>query len=185
MLSKVEIIEFFPLSGSKVELSIFNADDITDDYVSWLNDPSIVMYSNQRFKVHTRESSRLYLKSIAQADAIFIAIKDIQTNKMIGTMTSYLNVYHHTADIGIMLGDKSYWGQGIGRQSWKMLMDFLLYKANVRKVTGGTLSCNHGMISIMEGLGMLPDGVRISQEIVAGRSQDIIHYAAFRSGDEI
>lgn len=184
MLKKTEILKFFPLKGENVELSLFCENDITESYIGWLNDPEVVRYSNQRFLNHTIDSSLQYLQTIKQADAIFIGIKDSQTKELIGTMTAYFNQHHQTADMGIMLGNKEYWGKGIGLQAWSLLLNCLLMKASVRKITGGTLSCNHGMLSIMKKAKMMPDGIRVSQEVVEGQLQDIVHFAAFRGQNE-
>lgn len=180
MLSKKEIMNLFPLIGNDIELSLFSESDLIDSYVGWLNDSTVVRYSNQRFHHHTADSSLQYLQSIKHADAIFIGIKDHQTKSLIGTMTVYFNRCHQTADMGIMLGNKDYWGKGIGQQAWGLLLDCLLTQAVVRKVTGGTLSCNHGMVSIMKKVKMIPDGIRVSQELVEGQLHDIVHFAAFR-----
>jgi RimJ/RimL family protein N-acetyltransferase len=184
MLSKKEIINLFPLRGNDIELSLFSESDLIDSYIGWLNDSVVVRFSNQRFHNHTLDSSLQYLQSMKQTDAIFVGIKDLQTKALIGTMTAYFNRNHQTADMGIMLGNKQYWGKGIGQQAWGLLLDCLLAHAAVRKVTGGTLSCNHGMISIMEKSKMVPDGIRVSQEIVEGQFQDIVHFAAFRGCNE-
>lgn len=180
MLNKKEIMNLFPFIGNDIELSLFSESDIIDSYIDWLNDSTVVRYSNQRFHNHTADSSLQYLQSIKNADALFIGIKDSQTKALIGTMTVYFNRYHQTADMGIMLGNKEYWGKGIGQQAWGLLLNFLLVQAGVRKVTGGTLSCNHGMVSIMEKTKMVPDGIRSSQEIVEGQVHDMVHFAAFR-----
>jgi RimJ/RimL family protein N-acetyltransferase len=180
MLNKNEIMNLFPLIGNDIALSIFTESDIVESYIGWLNDPIVVRYSNQRFRNHTADSSLKYLQSMKQADAIFIGIKDCQTKALIGTMTAYFNNPHQTADMGIMLGNKDYWGKGIGQQAWDLLLNCLLTQAVVRKVTGGTLSCNKGMVSIMKKTSMVPDGIRVSQELVEGQLQDIVHFAAFR-----
>ncbi|HBY56153.1 MAG TPA: N-acetyltransferase, partial [Coxiellaceae bacterium] len=98
---------------------------------------------------------------------------------MIGTMTVYINSYHSVADIGIMLGDKNYWGKGIGKEAWESVMNLLLNKTEIRKVTGGALSCNNSMVKIFKGTGMQEDGVRKNQEIVDGKLYDIVHFAKF------
>ena len=46
---------------------------------------------------------------------------------MIGTMTIYFSANHQTADIGIMIGNKAFWGKG-GEQAWQAVMDLLIQK---------------------------------------------------------
>jgi len=176
-----ELKALFPLRGKNVELRLFSQSDISDRYVSWLSDPDIVRYSNQRFKEHSLESCQQYLKSFTDAPALFVAIYPLNKEQMIGTMTVYFNPHHQTADIGIMVGEKEQWGTGIGRDSWQRLLSFLSHEAKLRKITGGTLACNKGMVSIMQSSNMTPDGIRHQQELVDGEAYDMLHFAFFPS----
>jgi RimJ/RimL family protein N-acetyltransferase len=173
-----EIRSLFPLQGSRISLKLFQENDITEDYLSWLNDPEVVKFSNQRFKQHSKESCLNYLHSFANANALFLSIQNQQCP--LGTMSVYFNPHHQTADIGIMVGNKNCWGQGIGYEAWLLLLTTLIETVSVRKVTGGTLSCNKSMVRIMEKCGMQPDGIRCAHEMVGGKVYDIIHFAAFR-----
>jgi RimJ/RimL family protein N-acetyltransferase len=110
---------------------------------------------------------------------LFIAIAIKDTGKMIGTMSVHCNIRHETADVGIMLGDRDFWGKGLGKISWDVLIKRLIDKCSVRKVTGGTLACNHSMVKIMIGTGMQEDGIRRAQELVDGQAFDMVHYAKF------
>ncbi|MGH1440850.1 MAG: GNAT family N-acetyltransferase [Cellvibrionaceae bacterium] len=162
-------------SDLSLQLSIFTKDDIQDDYVNWLNDPDIVKFSDQRFKQHSFESCVDYLDSIASTENLLIAIKDSQTDQLLGTTGVSLNRYHSVADIGLLIG-KDNWGRGIGLAVWRTLMLFLLEKCSVRKVTGGTLSCNLPMIKIMQNAGMEADGIRHQHQQVDGIAYDIVHF---------
>ena len=59
-------------------------------------------------------------------------------------------------------------------------MEFLIEKINVRKLMGGTLSCNKGMLRVFEKVGTVPDGIRKNHELVNGEPYDICHYAKFK-----
>lgn len=168
------------LAGKHVSLRSFAESDITEDYIGWLNDPAVVRYSNQRFVRHTLESCRQYLLSFVSSANMFLAISKISDGKMIGTITAYLAVPHCTADIGILIGNRGYWGKGLGFDAWATLMNYLLGERNIRKVTGGTLNCNVGMIHIMEKCGMHLEAIRKQQEIVEGKAQDALYFAKFR-----
>lgn len=92
-------------------------------------------------------------------------------------MTAYISKEHGTADIGILIG-KEFQGQGLATDAWGTLMNYLL-NSGIRKVTGGTLNCNRGMVAVMTKCGMKPDGVRIKQEVVSGIPEDILYFCKF------
>ncbi|QUL37345.1 GNAT family N-acetyltransferase [Erythrobacter sp. JK5] len=171
--------EFLELSGDKVTLRPFGSGDITDAYLGWLNDPEVTRYSNQRFRTHTRESCEAYLASFAGTRNLFVNVRERQGGKAIGTMTAYRNLDHGTCDVGIMIGERDYWGGGYGQEAWNLLTGWLIDVAGARKLTAGCLATNGGMVKLMERSGMVPDGVRKAQELVDGEPVDIVHYAKF------
>ncbi|MBN1548074.1 MAG: GNAT family N-acetyltransferase [Syntrophaceae bacterium] len=167
------------LTGRGTVLCSFTSDDITDEYIAWLNDPVVVQYSNQRFRLHTRQSSQHYLESFDNSNNLFLLIRIKESGLPIGTITAYRAVFHQTADMGIMIGNRNFWGKGIGLDAWTTLMDYLLGSLRLRKITGGTLRCNIGMVRIMERSGMQQEAIRRFQEIVDGQPEDVLYYARF------
>jgi ribosomal-protein-alanine N-acetyltransferase len=167
----------WPLRGSKVVLRPFRADDITPAYLAWLNDPVTMRLSNQRFRRHDADSSLRYLESFTSSANLFLAIDGLDGAR-VGTMTAYVAPQHGTADLGILVGERASWGKGYGLDAWRTLMEALLQNG-LRKVTGGTLDCNHGMLAIFSKSGMHEEGRRARQELVEGVPHDIVYYARF------
>ncbi len=167
------------LAGAKVVVEPFGADDLTDAYVGWLNDPVVTRFSNQRFRAHDRESCAAYLASLTGSANHFLAVRRTGGGPAIGTMTVYRALPHGTADVGIMIGDPASWGGGYGQEAWTLVIEWLLGQPDIRKVTAGTLACNIGMIRLMERSGMTLEGVRRAQEIVEGEPHDMLYYARF------
>jgi ribosomal-protein-alanine N-acetyltransferase len=171
--------DFFPIEGRQVKLDVFTKENITDAYLDWLNDPIVVRYSGQRFHRHTLETSLSYLRSFDSTANLFLAVSLKGDEKYVGTMSVHISSIHKTADVGIMIGDKTCWGSGVGGDAWSTVLSFLLDRVRTRKVTGGTLACNKGMVKIMLNSGMKPDGVRVAQELVDCQVQDILYFAKF------
>ncbi|CAK0767834.1 hypothetical protein CCP3SC15_3730001 [Gammaproteobacteria bacterium] len=103
----------------------------------------------------------------------------MDTGDAIGTLTVYVARPHQTADIGILIGDPTVWAQGFGQDAWNAILKWLLEYINIRKITAGTLACNHGMVTIMRRSGMYHEATRSAQEIVEGQEEDIVYYARF------
>jgi RimJ/RimL family protein N-acetyltransferase len=165
------------IQGKDVLLVNFTENDITDDYISWLNDSVVLQYSNQRFFSHDYQSCKKYFQSFEKSKNLFLAIRVKKTSVIIGTLTVYFNEDHGVADIGIMIGNRDEWGKGHGQDAWDTILSWLLNNQNVRKVTAGTLACNIAMRNIIKKSGMRIEGVRNEQEIVNGEPQDVILFA--------
>ena len=88
------------LTGKRVHLRPFRADDITDQYLGWLNDPLVTRFSNQRFRRHDRKSSLAYLATFADTANLFLSMRRLDDDSAIGTMTAYESTQHGTVDVG-------------------------------------------------------------------------------------
>jgi [ribosomal protein S5]-alanine N-acetyltransferase len=170
---------FESLESTKVSLRPFREQDITDAYISWLNDARVVRFSNQRFRQHDRGSCVRYLQSFAGTDNLFLSIRRKDPDQAIGTLTAYIARPHATADVGIMIGDANVWGLGYGQDAWNAITAWLLESGGIRKLTAGTLACNVGMLKLMERSGMHMEAVRRQQEVVEGRLEDVLYFAKF------
>lgn len=169
------------IRGRKVRLRDFAEADIDDRYVAWLNDPVVTRFSNQRFSTHSKVSCLRYFASFERTPNRFLSVRRLADDVPIGTMTIYFSPQHGTADVGILIGDRSIWGEGYGQDAWDTVMAWLLARPEVRKVTAGTLALNAGMIRLAERSGMVLEGRRLRQEIVKAQEVDILYFGRFRN----
>jgi ribosomal-protein-alanine N-acetyltransferase len=169
------------LRGRRVVLRPFTADDIDATYLGWLRDPEVVRFSNQRFVSHTRETCQRYLTGFEGSPNLFVSVRLPVSGRehTVGTLTAYRNPHHGTADIGILIGERSVWGQGVGLDAFATLADWLAGNPGLRKLTAGTLSCNVGMIRVAERAGFSLEAVRRGQETVDGLPVDVMLFARF------
>ena len=173
------IESFSQLTGCKVLLRPFLKSDITPEYISWLNDPVVVRYSNQRFIKHTEESSHAYWDGFRNTPDLFLSVRTLVDDLPVGTMTAYVCLPHGTADIGILIGQKSVWGTGVGQDAWNTLVNWFIEQRRIRKVTAGALSSNKAMIRIMERSGMHCEAIRPKQEVFNGEPLALHYYGNY------
>lgn len=167
------------LSDPRVVIRNFNRSDITNDYISWLNDGEVVKFSGQRFLSHDQTSALRYLDSFAGTSNLFLSITDSVSGESIGTLTVYRQINHGLADVGIMIGNRQFWGQGLGLASWNLVISFLINELEIRKVTAGTIRSNKPMLAIMEHSGMKCEAVLPSQQLLNGEPEDVFLYAKY------
>ena len=144
----------FFLSDSRIALSAVETSDITSQLVGWLTDTEVVAYSQQRYRQHSIATCLAYLDSFTHTENLYLKIALAPKGEFIGTMSVYFDGENASADIGILIGEKSVWGKGIGYAAWRALMNHLLDMPNVEMVTGGCDIRNLGMLSLFKKLGM-------------------------------
>jgi RimJ/RimL family protein N-acetyltransferase len=173
------------IETARLRLEPFAARHLTRRYVAWLNDPEVVRFSEQRHRRHTIESAAEYVRSFDGSASRLWAIEvPGRGEPHIGNISAAVDAANGVADVGVLIGERSAWGQGYGSEAWTAVCRFLLQQAGVRKVTGGTVSLNLGMLAIMRRAGMQPDGVRARHLVVDGREADVVHMALFRNDEE-
>lgn len=163
-------------------LTIFPFSDkfITNEYVGWLNNPEIVRFSEQRHKNHSIESCKDYWLTFSGTLNYFWAITlKNKGYEHIGNINAYVDEPNKTADIGILIGEKTLWSCGFGLEAWNVICLFLINEIHIRKITAGTMSSNTGMIRIFTKSGMIEDGRRLRQCILDGKEVDVSYYALF------
>jgi ribosomal-protein-alanine N-acetyltransferase len=174
---QVMLANVFPLYGYKVEICLFESHDITVEYINWLNDPDVTKFSNQRFIEHNLESCIKYFNTFINSNNLFLSVRRRDNGQAIGTMTVYFAHHHGTADVGILIGDRTIWSMGYGQDAWCTLIDWLSCQQETRKVTAGTIASNKGMINIIERCGMQLEAIRKKQEIFEDQPVDVLYYA--------
>ncbi|HEO63972.1 MAG TPA: N-acetyltransferase [Candidatus Omnitrophica bacterium] len=159
----------------------FSEKYLTKKYVSWLNNPEVVRYSEQRHKKHTVKTCRAYLRLFEKGPNYFWAISVIK-DKLghIGNMTAYADEINSVADIGILIGETKAWGKGYATEAWMAVCSYLFTIKNIRKITAGTISSNKRMLKLMKRTGMINDGVRRKHYIWENNKVDVVHKAIFR-----
>jgi RimJ/RimL family protein N-acetyltransferase len=164
------------ITGSLIELGPFGPELITDTYLSWLNDKSLMRYSRQRFTHHTRDTSLAYLRSFENSPNKFWAIYRRADRLHIGTMTAYVDRSARTADIGILVGHTEARGRGFGREAWGQAMDYLFRVEGVDKVTGGTSALNAAMVRVFHYWQMRLEAVEKDAEMIDGAPADMLRF---------
>lgn len=181
-----------PLSTSRLRLLPYYAGAVTDDHVRWLNDPEVVRYSEQRHKHHTLESVHAYVNEIAANPDSHIwgievlAVSDNNPEAcnaikptLAGTITAHIDEPNGVANVGILIGERYFWGIGIGEEAWNAVCNWL-FDQGIRKIEMGCHYENRAMRKLAEKCGMTMEGVRHDHFMVDGVPQHLLLYAKMR-----
>ena len=141
--------------------------------IGWLSDKEVMKYSEQRHVPHSIASQFNYVNSFREPHQY----REIFYHGVfVGTVTGYIDRHNGVADVGLLVGDKTVWGKGVGYTAWEAFCDSLA----VRKIEAGCMSKNIGMIRIMERYGMVLEGRRKDHFMVNGETCDLLQYGRFK-----
>jgi ribosomal-protein-alanine N-acetyltransferase len=177
----MDMREFLPITVDGLLISAFRDDLLTDRYVEWLNDPNVVRYSEQRHTRHTLDSCARYLSYMRGADRLFLSIEVLDGGRWhIGNLSVAFDRPNASADLSIMIGERKAWGCGHASAAWNAVMERLLGKAGLRRVTAGTMEINEPMIRLIKRSGMHIDSVRPRHFLWEGREVGLVTASRFR-----
>jgi len=103
----------------------------------------------------------------------------IETNSgdTIGTVSlTEINDYHKLADLGIVIGDKSYWGKGVASEVIKTLVEYAFENLDIIRINAETEADNVVISKVLEKVGFKQDGLFQSARIKSGMRIDVKHY---------
>ena len=141
------------IKGKRIYLKLLTKENASPVYCSWLNDPEVTKY------LKTKKATIARLKKYIQEknenlNCLFLGIFFKKNKKHIGNIKlEPIDFRKKKATIGIMIGDKNYWGKGLATESLKLLVDYGFHKLNLKEVNLGVVSENKAAIKIYQKAG--------------------------------
>ncbi len=175
----------FELRGGTCILRSFSLPEIEfEKYYNWLCDYEVIKTLNLPSYVLpvSRSTVEDYIKEVSRSDSdVFLAIYDKHTDNFIGTLKiGAISRLSGTADIGIMIGDRSFWGKGIGTSAISLSVEYCFNRLGLRKVTAGLMSINPGMKKCFEKIGFKQEACFRQQDFFEGGYVDHIYLGCFK-----
>lgn len=170
------------LIGERLYLRLLEESDVGEEYLGWLNDYEVTRYLEAGKFPSTPEDVRKYVEHYrnSKTDLIF-AILDRETNQHIGNVSlNRINFIHRTADTGLLIGQKDFWGKGYAFEAWSLLIEYAFQRLGLRKIVAGAVADNIASIVTLEKLGFKVEGTLRREFFVDGEYYDSVRLGLFR-----
>ena len=150
---------FKKLEGKLVYLSPVDPDD-APIFTRWLADLEVTKYLTMSHLILSLTSEKDFLTKMATGNDNF-TIVDAATDKPLGACGFVgPDPIHRTAEIGIFLGEKEFWGRGYGTDALNLLLDFGFNVRNFHNILLRVKAFNVRAIKSYEKAGFRVIGVR-------------------------
>jgi len=137
--------------GERIYLRQLTEADASSNYSSWLNDHEVNKYLATR-KITINELRKYIKEKNASGSCLLLGI--FCKEEHIGNIK--LEAIDHkkgTAEMGILIGNKNYWGKGIGKEATKLVLDYAFGELNLNEICLGVVSGNKAAIKLYEDVG--------------------------------
>ncbi len=175
--SLIKDIELIPYSLKQDDSSL------KKEYLSWLNDKEVTkLIASQELQ---KEKDLSFIdKSFARftsenCKGFFIFYKPDQI--FIGTAKlDKISQYNFSAEDGILIGNKKYWGMGLSKKVYKLLLLHAFNDLNLRKIIGGCNENNLPMVKTFQSLGYQLEGRLRKVDFIDDNFSDHFYFGIFK-----
>jgi RimJ/RimL family protein N-acetyltransferase len=171
------------LSGKKIYLRSLQLEDFDGPYLSWFNDKEVCSGNSHHIFPFTMDDAKKYIEfsNKKMENHLILAIISKANSKHIGNIAlQNINNIVRSAELSIIIGEKSEWGKGIGKEACKLICDHGFLSMNLNRISCGTYENNDTMKKIALFLGMKEEGCRRNAAYKDGRYIDIIEYGVLK-----
>lgn len=110
-----------------------------------------------------------------QQDCILWAVANRKDNICIGHIGLYeIDFISRKAEVGMLIGEREYWGQGIGYAITQAVVNYAFNQLNLHRIQSKVLESNHGSLSIFEKLGFSIDGMLRESQFRDGKYLNVV-----------
>ncbi|RJQ30475.1 N-acetyltransferase [Candidatus Parcubacteria bacterium] len=171
------------IQGKRMILREITPEDVTDRYVSWMNDPEVVQFLETRFQAYTKETLLDYVEEkLSDNHSAFLGMILHNGKRHIGNIKlGPINWIHSVGSIGIMIGEKDSFGKGYATEAIGLVIDYAFGRLSLHKLTAGCYDRNRGALRAFEKNGFVIEGVRKQHVSCCGEFIDVIELGLINS----
>jgi len=168
--------------GNKVILRPVLEEDLHLFQV-WMNDPDVTQYV-RRVLPASLEDERAWMTRVSKttSENVTLAIVDVETNELIGSMGLHnINYIDGTAKTGSLIGNKDYWGKGYGSEAKMLLLEFAFNELNLRKIYSDVIAYNKRSLAYANKCGYVEEARIPKHYFKKGKYWDQVILAVYRT----
>lgn len=157
-----------------IHLFLLRPEHVGLRYLSWMCDPDVQRYLDSRYVKHDIASLQRFVReALENPDVLFmgIAFNDVHVGNI---KVGPIGRHHLTADVGIMIGDRSHQAKRVGSTAIRLVCDIARRRLMLAKLTAGAYATNQASIRAFQRAGFVIEGVRTQQLLIDDRREDLI-----------
>jgi Acetyltransferases, including N-acetylases of ribosomal proteins len=171
------------MDGPRISLRPLQREDLNDRYLSWVNDPDVTRYTETgAFPQTFQDLENFYRDVTSSRTQVILAIVEKKAGQHIGNVKlGPINSIHRRATLGILIGEKQFWGNGFGADTTRLAVEYAFYRLNLRRVDLGGFAEHESAVHCYENVGFKVEG-RFRQDLFQdGEYKDRLWMGLLRS----
>ena len=170
--------QVFLYQTEKIGLCPLSSRELSGPYPNWFMDEEVHRYNSHFRRPSSIDDVTQFVNSlVGDQTKLVLAIYALDSNQHIGNISlQQIDHFNHSAEIAFLLGDKTYWNQGIAQEAAEILMKHGQAYLAIRRYSLGCLEDNIGMNRLAVKLGFTREGSLKQALWHAGEYRDVNLY---------
>ena len=171
------------VEGSLVLLRPLERTDLNDRYLSWLNDLEVTRYTETGIFPSTDEDLGNYYRSVTGSKSdVILAVVDRKSGQHIGNVKlGPIHWVHRRATFGILIGEKEFWGKGVGLEATRLMVQYGFERLNLHRIELGVLADHESAVRCYKKAGFKEEGRMRESHFREGEYKDGLRMGLLRS----
>jgi UDP-4-amino-4,6-dideoxy-N-acetyl-beta-L-altrosamine N-acetyltransferase len=159
--------------GEKTRLRRVEREDIPT-FVRWFSDPAVRSFLLVNSPISHAQEEKWFERKLEDDDSELFAIETLDGTHIGNIELFHFQRVHRGAELGVVLGEKAYWGQGYGSDAIRALLRFGFEELNLHRIQLRVYEDNERAIRAYQKCGFQLEG-RLRQAIYrCGRYYDLL-----------
>lgn len=155
-------------------LRVLTKDDISEEYVLWMNDNEVVKYTEQRYIKHHKNNVKEFVNQKFYSNKDFLMGIFFEDKHIGNIKLGPIKWEHKSSEISFFIGNKEYWGRGIASLIVSKVVDFGINVLELKKINAGYYESNIVSAKVFNRCGFSIEGKRLSEVIFEGKRENYI-----------
>lgn len=147
----------------------------------WHQDYELDMFTSWAPRQSLEQFVKRYEERILEPDEDVITFGIQFEGRLVGRISlELIDRDHRRASVGLVIGDRSVWGRGVGRTALRIMVDFAFTLENLERVYAEVYGFNLRSLRLMTTVGFQQEGVLRGHEVQLGVRQDLLVFGLLR-----
>tara|TARA_B100000953_G_C17933844_1_gene394724 strand:+ start:392 stop:907 length:516 start_codon:yes stop_codon:yes gene_type:complete len=138
----------------KLLLKELDVTNVSQNYCNWLNDYEVTKFTEQKYFKHNLNSVKKFVKNKKMSKNEYLyGIFIYKNNKKVhigNIKIGPINFRHKYTEISYFIGNRHFWGLGIGTLAIKKILLICKRRFKLKKIVAGCYENNLGSIKILK-----------------------------------
>jgi len=167
------------LIGDRVRLRPLREGDLALR-VKWYNDPEVRKTLTVTEQFELKKTRRWFLGTLTNDSRVDFLIEALDGRPMGVTGLLHIDREHATAECFCVIGEKAFWGGGLGTEIHSVLIAWAFEPLGLEKIWASIRTNNPAIYKVVQRLGFQIEGTLRQEMVLEGTRQDLYRIGVLR-----